>query len=49
MFKEVAIIIYNFKMQKDILQIPNIGKYAEIRGPKAKAHFECIYRSMLPP
>jgi len=40
--KEVAIILYNFRMQKDILQVPNIGAHAEIRGEKAKKHFKAI-------
>jgi hypothetical protein len=39
---EVAILIYNLKMQKDILSSPNIGKNAEIRGDEAKKHFEQI-------
>lgn len=40
--KEVVVLLYNFKMQKDILSSPDIGKNAEVRGNMAKRHFERI-------
>ena len=41
-YKEMAILLYNFKMQKDVMSIQEIGEKAEIRADLAKKHFEDI-------
>jgi hypothetical protein len=40
--KEVVILLYNLQMKKNALTSPIIGDNAEVRGDKAKLHFEKI-------
>jgi len=41
--KEVVILLYNFKMKKSALTVPEVGNLAEIRGEEAKKHFQMIF------